>query len=78
MSTENQPREKTLRTLRLQRGLSQQELAKALGVSWRTVSDWERGKYYPAFDKAVKLSQALQTSLGDLAEAMGFDPNHPN
>jgi transcriptional regulator with XRE-family HTH domain len=33
---------------RQRRGLTQVELAKALGVTASTVADWERGEHYPA------------------------------
>ncbi len=38
---------KYLRDLRRRRGMSQQELALALGVSKQTVSNWEVGRKVP-------------------------------
>ncbi|MCH5158257.1 MAG: helix-turn-helix transcriptional regulator [Clostridiales bacterium] len=39
---------KTIKTLRKERGLSQEEFGKLLGFSARTVSDWENGKTEPS------------------------------
>lgn len=36
-----------VRAWRKARGMSQTELADALGVTWRTVSNWERGASIP-------------------------------
>ena len=38
----------TLRAARINRGLSQKEVAKALGVDAMTVSRWERGVSHPS------------------------------
>ena len=37
-----------LKTLRQQRGWSQEDLARALGVSFATVNRWENGKTKPS------------------------------
>lgn len=44
-----------LRSLRLSRGLSQSQLASAIGVSRNAISSYERGEYKPSFDVLVKL-----------------------
>lgn len=44
-----------LRSWRRERGVTQQELAKVLGVGQSTVSGWERGAMEPGFSKLVVL-----------------------
>jgi len=47
-----------IREIRIRLGLTQEQLAKKLGVSWITVSRWERCKTTPsplAFEKLKRL-----------------------
>ncbi|MGM0340719.1 helix-turn-helix domain-containing protein [Enterococcus sp. AZ007] len=48
---------------RMEKGLTQEELAENLYVTRQTVSRWERGHTYPTIDTLVKLSQVLDFSL---------------
>ena len=50
---------------RQQRGLSQAELAAALGVSVRRIASWEQGRRLPA-DWAGRLADALAMSADEL------------
>lgn len=52
----------TLKTLRKQLGLSQQDFAKALGVRRSTISDWERGASKPtlSIEQVKKLDAVLK------------------
>ena len=52
-----------IRQLREARGMTQQDLAKTIGVSQATVSDWESGKINPDLVRAVKLADLFNTSL---------------
>ena len=57
----------TLRKLRFERGeLSQQELANRVGVSRQTIVAIERGDYAPSVKLALRLSQALSTTVEEL------------
>ena len=56
-----------LRRLRLQRSLTQEELADHLSVSRQTVSKWENGDCMPDVDKFIRLSDLLEISLDELA-----------
>lgn len=42
-----------IRSARLRKGWTQEELARAINVSWVTVSRWERGEKYPAQHREV-------------------------
>ena len=56
-----------LKQLRQDRGLSQAELAKLSGVPKGTLLQWEYGKRTPKLDAAVKLADALEVTLDELA-----------
>ena len=55
-----------LRTKREERGLSQDEVAKAIFVSRQTISNWENDKTYPDMQSLLLLSQLFDTSIDDL------------
>jgi transcriptional regulator with XRE-family HTH domain len=57
----------TLKTLRQNLQLTQEELSRRLDLSFRTVGDWETGKKLPRFDNATTLSRELGVSLRTLA-----------
>lgn len=56
----------TLHDLRTTAGLSQEELAKLVGVTQATVSRWEAGKMVPNADKLRSLVKALGVKSEDL------------
>lgn len=47
-------------------GLSQAQVAEALGVSANCVSKWETGKTRPSLDHAIKLAELLDVELDAL------------
>ena len=55
-----------LASLRKQAGLSQQELAKRLGISNRAVSKWENGLALPAIEHFLTLSEIFGVSIEQL------------
>ena len=55
-----------LKTLRKQRGLSQQELAVRLHVVRQTVSKWEKGLSVPDADTLIKIAEILEVSVETL------------
>lgn len=55
-----------LMKLRKKRGMSQQDVATALGVTRQTVSNWECDQAAPALDKASALARLYGVSLDDL------------
>lgn len=60
-----------LKTIRTKKGLSQADLAKAVGVSAATISSYEtpNGTKIPALDKAAAIAKALEVSLDWLCGA---------
>jgi DNA-binding transcriptional regulator YiaG len=54
------------RRLRAQLGLTQEQYARLLGVTWTTVSRWERGQAVPDPKGAVKLAR-----MRELVELIG-------
>ena len=56
-----------LLTLRRRAGMSQQEVADAIGVTRQTISNWELGQGAPALDKASELARLYGVTLDDLA-----------
>jgi putative transcriptional regulator len=59
-----------VRELRSDRGLSQADLAAALGVSRQTVISIENGRYSPSLPLAFQIARFFESSV-DLM----FDPN---
>jgi transcriptional regulator with XRE-family HTH domain len=56
------------------RGMSQIELANALGMSQTMISTWERGRGVPDTSDAFALESALQLPPGGLSHHLGFVP----
>ena len=54
------------RILRLQRGFSQAELAKLVGVDQAAIARYELGIYKPKFDVATKLAKIFDTTVEEL------------
>lgn len=52
--------------MRKQQGMTQEELGERLGVTNKTVSRWETGKYMPDIDKLQELSALLGISINEL------------
>lgn len=50
--------------LRKRRGLSQEELAEAVGVSRQTISKWEMGRAVPDTTNIIELSRFFEVELG--------------
>jgi len=51
---------------RLQLGISQQQLANAVGVDRSAVSQWENGKTLPRSNRLKLLAKTLKTTIGKL------------
>jgi len=55
-----------LKEIRLQKELTQESLAKAVGVTRQTIIAIEKEKFVPSVKLALELALALDTSLPDL------------
>lgn len=53
---------KRLKELRIQKGLSQQELGTAIGVTKVSICGYENGSRLPNLEKLVKLAEVLETT----------------
>lgn len=63
-----------LMRLRVQRFLTQKQLAEALGVTETTIRNWEAGRSIPKLTPAQykKLLEVLQISAEELPDQFGF------
>ena len=55
-----------LRLARVERGLSQEELAEKAGVTRQTIGLIENGKYNPTLSLCIKIARALGRTLDEL------------
>lgn len=57
---------KNLKTLRKQKGFSQEELASSLHVVRQTISKWEKNLSVPDADTLIRLAEILEVSVSEL------------
>lgn len=55
-----------LEEIRKQKGIKQEDLADAMGVSRQTISSLENGRYNPSVILAIKLARYFQMNVEDL------------
>ncbi len=55
-----------LKLARVEKGLSQQELADRVDVTRQTIGLIEKGKYNPSINLCVKIAKTLNRTLNDL------------
>ena len=55
-----------LKKMRLKRRLSQEDIAKKMGVTPATVCRWENGEFLPRADKLPVLAKVLKCSVSAL------------
>ena len=67
---------KQLKTARTDASLSQEELAKKIGVSRQTISNWENCRSYPDIGSLIKLSDLYGISLDAMLKADRGIPEH--
>lgn len=56
----------TIKKLRKERGLRQEDLAKELGVSRQTIIAIENNKYDPSLELAIKISVFFEKTVNDI------------
>ena len=70
---------KFIAEIRKTKGLTQQELAKKLNISNRTISNWENGKSLPDYNLLIPLAQHLDISITELINGKREEKNQePN
>ena len=57
---------KKLKVLRKKKGMPRAELAKAMGVSERSIEAWESGQRWPKIEDAIKLAEFFGCTLDEL------------
>lgn len=57
---------KNIKRMRLEKGLTQEEIASHLGLSFQTISKWERGEGYPDMEMLPALSNYFSISVDEL------------
>lgn len=62
----------SLQAFRLRKGMSQSDLAKAIGVNQPRISIYERGLEKPEFDMLVRLRNALDVSTDQIFAAIEY------
>lgn len=67
---------KLLKNARNDTGLSQEELAKKIGVSRQTISNWENSRSYPDIGSLIKLSDLYGLSLDAMLKEDRGIPEH--
>ena len=60
-----------VRQLRTARGLSQQELARAMNVSRQTINSIEKGRYTPSLPLAIALARFFGQTVEEVFHADG-------
>ena len=58
-----------VRERRAERGLSQGDLGKALGVSRQTINAIETGRYLPSLPLAIAMAQYFDSSVEEIFQA---------
>ena len=59
---------RSIRLLRSEKRMTQEQVAEALGVTFQAVSSWERDEYRPDTDNLIKLAEIFDVSVSVLVE----------
>ena len=68
----------TISALRKERGMTQLELARQMGVTDKAVSKWERNLSFPDVASLPKLAEVLGTSVDELLEVKTAAQEEPS
>ena len=68
----------TLKTLRMKKGLTQIQLARAMFVNKATISKWESGSRLPSADMIAHLARILEVDVGTLLFTAARSDESPN
>lgn len=78
MKTNNTPCRNNFKGARSWRGLTQKEVAAAIGVPSRTYGAWERGEREPNLEDAWEIANVLKCSLDFLAGRISQEEEEEN
>jgi len=67
-----------MRAARQKKGLTQSDLAEALGVKDNTISNWEKGRATPNMDSFIAYCRECDVNGGDLLNKAVGDPTKMN
>jgi transcriptional regulator with XRE-family HTH domain len=62
-----------IRNHRIAAGLTQKELAEAIGMTDRSVTDWEAGRTFPSRDALAKMAHVFRISLDEFRRFLTGD-----
>ena len=62
-----------VRDLRIERGLTQEQLGQVVGLTRQSIIAIERGRFTPSIHTVLKLARALKTSVDNLFWLTGND-----
>lgn len=65
-SKQGQTVQNSVHTFRKNKGMTQQELARALGVTRQTVISIEKGKYLPSLPLALQIAKTFNAQVEDI------------
>lgn len=67
-----------LEQVRLEHGLTRQQLADAVDVHYQTIGYLERGEYSPSLALALRIARVLSTPLEEIFSLHPFDHQEPS
>lgn len=56
----------SMKALRVNRGLTQSQVAKMMSINRNTLTNWENGTTFPTAEQLVKLCRIYQCSMADI------------
>ena len=56
----------SLKAARVNAGLTQEEAAQAINVTWKTLISWEKGVTHPTVDKLLRLCSPYDVQISDI------------
>jgi len=61
----------TIKEAREAKGMTQEQFAKAVGVTQGAVAQWENGITHPSFEKLAKIAETLGVTVDELIRKAG-------
>jgi DNA-binding XRE family transcriptional regulator len=71
---DDRPLYNRIAVLRMERGLSRQALAAALGINYQTVGYLERGEYNPSLELAFRIAEYVGLPIDAIFSRTPFSP----